>query len=970
MKSNHQKLLLLWLGTFFFIWGLPACVLTSFQAPQYTFYNPSDVDLTGRVRHITASHTFVRFQYMSSVDTALFDPASGMFIPTSLGCNCSEGGGGGFSLPSFGGGSSPPTSSYRGNTGGNKTGTPPDVTDQSPAAQQEADLLRMNGSTLYWLSESQGLRIFSLKKPEQPKVLGKLAIKGRPVEMFVEKNRAVIFVTRVVEWKKGFSSYTPTRVQTSRVLFVDVSVSGKPKVIQSLPIRGLMKAGLVRRIGDVLYIATYSPKSNFPGVRRPQDEVEPSILLTSVEWKNDRLEKRQDYEFLTSDRWKVWDGLNWGLYFRSLVMTVRDNVLMLAEQWLVQRSDVWEQCSPRVSWPVTTRDTVLHLVDLKQNEGRFHVFLKNHRFRGHLNDQFNQSFVRNNESGVYYGITTTRVYEDCQSILKNAVFSLKISLQGGEPQELDRIHVGKPNEDTRASLFDHKRQVLYVITATGDFPRDWKPQSKSGRSIRRFVPRSNPFWTDPLYAISLKKPDGLKVLSEIDHLNGDMTLFRTIQNGQFLLAVGRDQSEHCTGFEVSKVYKDGARTKVAVSIVDVRDLKKISLVQRRCIEVSGLSSSMLSGINEDLGQSHKVSNLVQENGLRLVLNPVMFKAVEPSTKQIKTHVAVGVMSWDLSKFDPYLSHKKQTVLQPRGTLQHVDGEVKRVFYLSRFLMLTKRHLFVSLSDSALTVSELDSSGKTQKIGSLVFGNRTHNLYNIGDFRVEQKVPSHDPNSGMRLVVRKKQGGTIVKEFAFGEWQQIARWNDWLVIATPAIEKDGKPSSRKTTFSILYFGNKNKPNLQDTSTHEIVLAKRAIVPGKGVSLLEKSDPQPSWWKLKTLLHFVGAGDSKSQVNLVFQLTPTKLRKRNYAKQHSINSASHRQEVHRWASSDLNTLYTTTRETTNDGQEAFDYQELHFTNKSLSAFHRWEFAPGRLLDIASLRTSTAGAVSFFRQGNLMR
>ena len=74
----------------------------------------------------------------------------------------------------------------------------------------------------------------------------------------------------------------------------------------------------------------------------------------------------------------------------------------------------------------------------------------------------------------------------------------------------------------RGSAFDPDRKVAYAITAQR---------------------------IDPLYALGFANRADLQMLSEIDGLSGDMSVFRLVGDKKFLLAVGQDNSDTCTGFQ-------------------------------------------------------------------------------------------------------------------------------------------------------------------------------------------------------------------------------------------------------------------------------------------------------------------------------------------------------------------------------------------------------------------------------------
>jgi hypothetical protein len=108
---------------------------------------------------------------------------------------------------------------------------------------------------------------------------------------------------------------------------------------------------------------------------------------------------------------------------------------------------------------------------------------------------------------------------------------------------------------------------------------------------------------DPLYAISLADRRNLKVLSAIDGLSGDMSVFRLIGDKKFLIGIGRDGTNTCQGFQTRARWP--GVNQVAVSIIDVRDLARIRLVQRQCVAIDNAVWSG-SAVQWDLDQAHKM----------------------------------------------------------------------------------------------------------------------------------------------------------------------------------------------------------------------------------------------------------------------------------------------------------------------------------------------------------------------------
>jgi len=119
-------------------------------------------------------------------------------------------------------------------------------------------------------------------------------------------------------------------------------------------------------------------------------------------------------------------------------------------------------------------------------------------------------------------------------------------------------------------------------------------------------------------------------------------------------------------------------TSVAVSIIDVQDLANIRLVQRKCVAVKN-SEWVSSELNWNLDQAHKMIGMHSDGKVNVITVPVYYytKSGASDWGWYNYQTAVGMMSWDLSKYDPSKSPNDQQVLENHGTIIHPKGEVRR-----------------------------------------------------------------------------------------------------------------------------------------------------------------------------------------------------------------------------------------------------------------------------------------------------
>lgn len=128
--------------------------------------------------------------------------------------------------------------------------------ESSPEREiEEADIVKLEGDTLYALSAYRGLVIIDVSDPDDLAVLGRHPTTGWPFEMYVRDGVAYAMYSSF--WSYVYDEVTGTSdwVSTSRVMALDVH---DPEAIEVLGVYDL--AGEVsdsRIVGDVLYAVAY-----------------------------------------------------------------------------------------------------------------------------------------------------------------------------------------------------------------------------------------------------------------------------------------------------------------------------------------------------------------------------------------------------------------------------------------------------------------------------------------------------------------------------------------------------------------------------------------------------------------------------------------------------------------------------------------------------------------------------------------
>jgi hypothetical protein len=115
-----------------------------------------------------------------------------------------------------------------------------------PRAVQETDLYRLDGNRLYYLNGYRGLMVFDLANVDKPKLLGRYAIFGSPVQMVVNAGIATVVVA---DWFGKTSKGDP--FHGSIVQGLDATDPTNIKLLGQAPLGGWVRD--TRVVGTVLY---------------------------------------------------------------------------------------------------------------------------------------------------------------------------------------------------------------------------------------------------------------------------------------------------------------------------------------------------------------------------------------------------------------------------------------------------------------------------------------------------------------------------------------------------------------------------------------------------------------------------------------------------------------------------------------------------------------------------------------------
>lgn len=658
---------------------------------------------------------------------------------------------------------------------------------------EEADIYKVDNNRLFYLNTYRGFNIYDVQNTKQPKLISRLPIYGYPVEMFIQNNTVYALLSDVLELTQSENGLLKfMRSNTSQLISIDISNLKSPKIQQRVDILGFLKEGVSRKIGDSIYVVSSMPQTYYWGWRNEQTtEPKEQAWVYSFDVKNPA-------QLRLVEKLKIFEG---GSYtegangsresrsFSNVTITATSNALMVVENWYKYG---YVANGPECYSSESLQQAVVSLIDLSDSSGKIRLHTRFETY-GHIGDQFKQLYLHDAQTGkaTYYGIFARQEWstKNCsgERHVENKLEAWDVS-DGNAPKRLDALTFGKPNETVRGSVFDEERKVVFAITAEA---------------------------IDPLYAISFADPTQLKVTSEINGLSGDMNVFRFIADRKFLLAIGRDTSGACTGFGPNEQV-----TNVAVSLIDVQDLSNIRLVQRKCVAVEK-GSWVNSEVNWNLDQAHKLIG-IQSDGIKNVITvPVSYSRPidDPQGwRWYKSETAVGVMAWDLNRYDPKRKPEEQTVLENFGTVIHPAGSVKRSVLFTHQGSSSRRKM-VNLSNTHFSVVDMEDLSKPVTESVVEVAPYVQELFAFGQYVVEQISPgweNYGGNDGSSQFLVKPLGAKIeeqatVASFSVSDVQRVTKLKDHLVVMR-SLTRDKNPDTSQTEALIFDLHNPTKPFL--------------------------------------------------------------------------------------------------------------------------------------------------------------
>ncbi len=122
-------------------------------------------------------------------------------------------------------------------------------------AIEEADIIKVDGDTLYALSQYGGLSVIDIGDPSDLRLLGRHKVLATPFEMYVREGMAFVLYNGYGEYDYDEKNDTYTWYQTSYVVALDTSDPSTIKEAGRFPVAGYISDS--RIVGDILYVAAF-----------------------------------------------------------------------------------------------------------------------------------------------------------------------------------------------------------------------------------------------------------------------------------------------------------------------------------------------------------------------------------------------------------------------------------------------------------------------------------------------------------------------------------------------------------------------------------------------------------------------------------------------------------------------------------------------------------------------------------------
>jgi hypothetical protein len=672
-----------------------------------------------------------------------------------------------------------------------KTAAPAPVVPGGRVADvQEADVYRIQDGKLYLLNTYRGFLIYDISDTKKPVRLSHLPVYGYPVEMFVENNTVYALLSDSLYLTQINGQLQFQRRNTSQIVTIDISDPANPKLLQAQDLAGQLREGVSRKIENSIYVVSYQPSGYWYygwGAQNGQQPNEQAWVYSFDATTPSNLKQVGKLKVFEGGNTSTYDPTtqeSHSRYSSGVTLSATSNAIMVVQNWYTYDNVPGVPTNTSGSTDAGTayynpyyncgtskndQQSVVSVVDVSDPAGTIRV-AATFTTEGSVGDQFKQTYVYDAtaKTGTYLGIFARNLWiaTGCTYAqqTQNTLEAWNITGDGTATQ-LSSVDFGKPNETVRGSYFDVDRKVAFAITAQS---------------------------MDPMYSISFADRNNLKILSAIDGLSGDMDLFRPVENGQYLLAVGRDTGTACAGYVGGTTSDAGVSpswsSQISVSLIDVRDLGKIRLVQRKCLDIAN-SGWVSSSVTWNLDQAHKLIGLQSDGTTSVLTVPVSYSVQDGSSNDwywYRYETAVGIMSWDISQYNDTLPPEQQNVISTHGHFVHPNGEVNRSVVFTQGA--AKQREMLNISDTYLSLANIQNLDNPTLDAVVEVAAADQAVYRFGDYVVEQvALPSSNyyTPTGYEFRVKKAGGDldqtAVAASFKVGQVQQVIRHGNLLVL---------------------------------------------------------------------------------------------------------------------------------------------------------------------------------------------
>ena len=157
--------------------------------------------------------------------------------------------------------------------------------NEAPREIEEADIIKIDSTTLYILNQYRGLIICDISQPDNPIIIGRASITGYPQEMYISDDRAYIIMGSFMgDYYNSIKSVNNDELSSfgsnSSVIIFDIGDKSQPQEIGSFDFEGEVVDS--RIVGNIIYVVSsnqpiypYAPSNTGDDIE--QDYIDSSL---------------------------------------------------------------------------------------------------------------------------------------------------------------------------------------------------------------------------------------------------------------------------------------------------------------------------------------------------------------------------------------------------------------------------------------------------------------------------------------------------------------------------------------------------------------------------------------------------------------------------------------------------------------------------------------------------------------------